>query len=1067
MPQFSIEAEGEAAPLNENLVYQTLAKASGSNPQQVTAATRQLSRWESQPGYYLALSTVYANWNHHQHIRFQAIVQLKNGVDKYWRKTSNVISKEEKMKIRTQTLNVGIQESSWQLAIQNALVFSKIVRHEFPHEWPEVISHLVQCLRSLSNRPDDLQGTLLLILYVIKELATARLQRSRQSLMQAAPELLQALADIYDRSSREWMALLDDDIEEQTISANAMRICLTALRAIRRLVIVGFDHPRQDTTVERLWHTAHVHFSKLWPRLLSEQSSTADPAKGDLMARHLLQVAKLHLEMARHHPAQFVLLPNSVKLLREYWDLIQVVGHGYTRERGAQDWQQWEVYEQGELLDEMTLSEKLVLKGLLLYRACLNMAFHPVRTFKYQQPKDKEERQQSVNLVKVELLTTTFVAEMVEILITMFFALRTIDLREWQEEPTEWERREEGVSETWEVSARACAEKLYLDLLINYKDSLIPKLLQVFHRYASTENREIFLKDALYNAIGLAAAILHSHLDFNSFLAGSLLSEIQVHGPAYNIIRRRTALLLGQWTPVIPDSIQRPLVYQIFALLLSPSDLNDLVVRVTAGRQLKPVLEPFDFSYQDFAPSATAIFTNLMRLIQEVELVETKMALLSTIRVAVERMEAHIAPFSDEIVGLLPSLWEQSGNEYLMKQAILTLISSVIEALKHMSLRYHSLILPLIRDSIQPDSDARTYLLEEALDLWLAVVRNSPSSDPPPSPALLSLSQCLFPLLELGSDALRQVFEILESYILLSPTNVLSLAYLNPLLSSLNQFIASNGDEPTFPRRGVTRREIERVSAPLITLLTALPVPRHFPNLDTRLEAGRHLVAQAIETSFLSNLLTILKEAHEYHRDPQPSRDVPSVIGPAETDLFSVLSRLAILSPYLLVEGLIAAQGPSTPSWVVEEWTTHFETIGDVYQKKLQSLAMTSLYTISCPPPTFMLEQLQALMTVWTDMITELGEDASDNTEGDYLFQPSHAEETSDPQDPLLLGPEADRKREIERLDPVYCRNLRTLVGQTMQTVVTSVGGPEVFQHTWLNRVDPAVVQAFANLGLM
>lgn len=39
-----------------------------------------------------------------------------------------------------------------------------------------------------------------------------------------------------------------------------------------------------------------------------------------------------------------------------------------------------------------------------------------------------------------------------------------------------------------------------------------------------------------------------------------------------------------------------------------------------------------------------------------------------------------------------------------MKQAILTLLSSLINSLKQDSIRYHSLILPLIKNSVEPGS---------------------------------------------------------------------------------------------------------------------------------------------------------------------------------------------------------------------------------------------------------------------------------------------------------------------------------------------------------------------------
>ena len=100
--------------------------------------------------------------------------------------------------------------------------------------------------------------------------------------------------------------------------------------------------------------------------------------------------------------------------------------------------------------------------------------------------------------------------------------------------------------------------------------------------------------------------------------------------------------MLGQWLS-IKEGLNRPLVYQIFQYFLDKNDvLNDLVVRVTAGRQLKNVIDPFEWTPQSFMPYAPTLLSRLMMLIEEVELSETKMALLNTVTTIVVRMEQHV-----------------------------------------------------------------------------------------------------------------------------------------------------------------------------------------------------------------------------------------------------------------------------------------------------------------------------------------------------------------------------------------------------------------------------------------
>ena len=164
------------------------------------------------------------------------------------------------------------------------------------------------------------------------------------------------------------------------------------------------------------------------------------------------------------------------------------------------------------------------------------------------------------------------------------------------------------------------------------------------------QNTDILLKDSIYAAIGLAAPVLERNLDFDFgyFLNNVLVEEVQIPQSGYNILRRRAAVVLGQWLPV-KEGLNRPLVYQIFQHLLNKGDqLNDQVVRVTAGRQLRNVVDPFEFAAEPFVPYVPSILGSLMALIEEVDLPDTKLALLNTISVIVTKMERHVCRHETE-----------------------------------------------------------------------------------------------------------------------------------------------------------------------------------------------------------------------------------------------------------------------------------------------------------------------------------------------------------------------------------------------------------------------------------
>ncbi|KAE8354057.1 armadillo-type protein [Aspergillus coremiiformis] len=1039
-----VELQGESNPLTPQNVLNALALAASSMQQQVQTGTLQLQNWERQEKYYTFLQDVFLDHSVPVEVRYLAIIQLKNGIDKYWRKTAtNAIRKEEKQQIKNRALQAGIVEPAALLALHNALMISKIMRFEFPQDWPNGISLLIGFLRSSTQpgaNPLQLPRTLIIILQIIKELSTARLQRTRTNLQSVAPEIFHLLGGIYVDKVNEWALLLKQGVVDEGTLLERLEQSLVSLKVIRRLVIAGYEHPNRHNEVKTFWLLTHSHFSE-FPQFISGSMSVPESVQ-KAIEKHLLQLSKFHVEMAKDRAASFALLPDSVDLVRSYRSLVVKLGENYGQ-LGA-----------GGEEDGKSLMEKVGLKALLLIRACSKMAFNPAQTFKYQAPEDKEEKKQSIELIKSELFTDDFVVEVMQLLVTQFFRFRKSDFQEWDEDPEEWERKEEDVADAWEFSIRSCSEKLFLDLVIHFKDLLIPQLMVVFNNFASPENRDVLQKDSLYSAIGLAAASLEPHLDFNKFLQATLVPEVQIQEQGYNLLRRRIAILLGHWVPVKSGELNRDAIYQIFQYLLSKQDpLNDLVVRITAGRQLKHVIDPFEFSPTGFMPYAPSTLQDLMSLVQEVELSETKMGLLDTVRTAVIKMEDHISPFSDQILSLLPPLWESSGEEHLMKQAILTLLSSLINSLKQDSVRYHSLILPLIRNSVEPGSETLIYLLDEALDLWGAILTQTPA---PASPEILSLLPALLPIFEAATDSVPQALQIAESYIYLSPQEVLSDRVRLPLLASLEALLKST----TRQRLGVVPRLVELMV-------------RGTEAVDGGSENSYNVIARSlVDSSFLSSLLEGLYSAYEASHTTGPNRKQTSVYGIVETDYFSVLARLALAYPKIFASAVSAATGTSEEqalTWILAEWFLHYDNIGSVTQKKLHALALTQLLSLNGPDtqsPPYILSHLQSYLNIWTDIVTELTEGAeteNDPSAADHLVYWNNAETGKwDQHEP----PENERRRHWDNSDILHNVNIRDFVRDRLRSLIVGCGGEQRFQEEWLLNVDREVVAAFGALGL-
>ena len=102
----AVELPAAANPLSLQTLFSTLAAAASSDQQQVQSATQQLDNWETEPRYHhllqvsraiivylslpddLGLQDLFIDQSLPLDIRYLAVIQLKNGIDKYWRKTA-------------------------------------------------------------------------------------------------------------------------------------------------------------------------------------------------------------------------------------------------------------------------------------------------------------------------------------------------------------------------------------------------------------------------------------------------------------------------------------------------------------------------------------------------------------------------------------------------------------------------------------------------------------------------------------------------------------------------------------------------------------------------------------------------------------------------------------------------------------------------------------------------------------------------------------------------------------------------------------------------------------------
>lgn len=353
------------------------------------------------------------------------------------------------------------------------------------------------------------------------------------------------------------------------------------------------------------------------------------------------------------------------------------------------------------------------------------------------------------------------------------------------------------------------------------------------------------------------------------------------------------------------------------------------------------------------------------------------------------------------------------------------------------------------------------YLLEEALELWAAILMQTPSPAPP---EVLALLPSIFPILEGGTDSTALALQITESYIILAPQEVLDDRIRTPLLAALKQPLSYT----IKIRTGVVPRLVEMMI--------------RGAGMIGGNEATYNAITQSLlESSFLHAILEGLYSAYEASQTTGPNRKTTNVGGVVETDHFSVLARLALAHPTLFTSAVAAATNSSEEqalTWLLTEWFSHYENIGSVNQKKLHILTLTQLLALQgpssnpstpAPPPAFILNHLQSYLTAWTDIIIELAEGGSGENP-DYLVYWSavSGSATANPENAEEVpSPENRRRAEWNNADIIHRIPIRDFVRHRLQELIVACGGVQRFQEELLVNVDGDVVSAFGALGLL
>uniref|UniRef100_A0A8C3SMN5 Importin-11 n=1 Tax=Chelydra serpentina TaxID=8475 RepID=A0A8C3SMN5_CHESE len=661
------------------VVLQVLTQATSQDTAVLKPAEEQLKQWEIQPGFYSVLLNIFTNHTLDINVRWLAVLYFKNGIDRYWRRVApHALSEEEKSTLRA-GLITNFNEPVNQIATQISVLIAKVARLDCPRQWPELIPTLLESVKI----QDDLRQhrALLTFYHVTKTLASKRLAADRKLFYDLASGIYSFACSLWNHHTDTFLQQIFTG--DETAATNSLERTLLSLKVLRKLTVHGFVEPHRNVEVMVNNFSRNNHEIK---------SIGTENVCRDRLEKTIILFTKVLLDFLDQHPFSFTpLIQRSLEFAVSY--VFTEAGEGVAFERF--------------IVQCMNLI-KMIVK---------NYAYKPSKRFEDSSPETLEAHK-----IKTSFFTYPTLMEICRRLVSHYFLLTEEELTMWEEDPEGFTVEETG-GDSWKYSLRPCTEVLFIDIFHEYNQTLTPVLLEMVHSLQGPTNVEdtnaLLIKDAVYNAVGLAAYELFDSVDFDQWFKNQLLAELQVSHNRYKPIRRRVIWLIGQWISVKFKSDLRPMLYEAIRNLLQ--DL-DLVVCIQK--------HDFEFRTDQFLPYLESMFTLLFQLLQEVTECDTKMHVLHVLSCVIERVNIQIRPYVGCLVQYLPLLWKQSEEHNMLRCAILTTLIHLIQGLGADSKNLYPFLLPIIQLSTDVSQPPHVYLLEDGLELWLVTLENSPCLTP-------------------------------------------------------------------------------------------------------------------------------------------------------------------------------------------------------------------------------------------------------------------------------------------------------------------------------------------------
>uniref|UniRef100_A0A0E0I626 Importin N-terminal domain-containing protein n=1 Tax=Oryza nivara TaxID=4536 RepID=A0A0E0I626_ORYNI len=950
-----------------------------------------LAQCEARPGFCSCLLEIISarGLACREDVRLLATVYFKNSISRYWRhrRDSYGISNEEKDHLRKNLL-VNIREENSQIALQLAVLISKIARLDYPKEWPDLFSLLAQQLQSADVLASH--RVFMVLFRTLKELSTKRLAVDQRNYAEITSHLFEYTWNLWKSDVQTILQNLSmlsqrsdiDSILEQ--SNDLMLICdrwLLCLKIIRQLIFSGYANSSYKDKQAKLW---------------------------DFAKRACTKLMKVLVTLQGRHPYSFVhqaVLPAIVDFC------LNMITNP---EQG------------GASFEEFLIQSMVFVKSVL---ECKEYKPSPTGRVinESSQPLSLEQRKKNFGAVASDMLKIVLPGDRVmllcNILIRRYFIYTAKDLEEWSENPESFHHEQNLVQ--WTEKQRPCAEALFIVIFENYREQLAPVVVSILREAMALSppletdvTAGMLLKDAAYTAAGHVYYELSNYLSFNEWFHGSLSIEISNGHPNMRIIRRKIALLLGQWISEIKGDT-RKLVYHALVGLLQD---NDIAVRLAACSSLCYLFQESSFSELDLFECLPTCWTMCFKLTEDVQEFDSKVQVLNFISVLLEHAGDKVIPFASQLSHFFQKIWDESAGESLLQIQLLAALRTFISSVGYQSpLSYHMLI-PILQSGINVDSPDALNLLEDSVLLWETTLLNAPSI----VSQLLDLFPYLVGIVTRSFDHLEVTINIIEDYIIFGGSEFLK-RHGASLANILDTIVGNVNDKG---------------------LLTALPI------IDLLIQLFPQ-EAPPLISSALQKLIFICLNQDDEHN---PSRTT------VRASAGAILARLLVMNTNftgkLLSEPALLTSIQQTGISVnnnlllslVDMWIDKVDD-ANVIQQKEYAMALSVILTLHVPQ---VIDKLDDILSVCTTVIMGGREvKTEDDTSGDITSSSWLGNDNSG----YSNTSKELRKRQVKDSDPIKQASLEDMLRDNLKACA-ALHGDATFNAA-IGRIHPA---AFAQL---